>query len=85
MCVHFHIITPGKFPNIKKKSGQWQQSMGEFTFGAGIIHGTIYVLSNPFLANAPILHPLKTLKNQRFSGVFRGYNMGTTAKNGLKF
>ena len=27
---------------------------------------------NPFLANALILYPLKTLENQRFSGVFRG-------------
>ena len=28
--------------------------------------------------------PLKTLENQRFSGVFRGYKMGTLAGNGLK-
>ena len=34
---------------------------------------------NPFLANVPILYPLKTPENQRFSGVFRAYKMGTLA------
>ena len=38
---------------------------------------------NPFLNNVPILYPLKTPENQRFSGVFRGYKMGTLARNGL--
>ena len=38
---------------------------------------------NPFLANVPILYPLKTPENQRFSGVFRGYKIGTLARNGL--
>ena len=59
--------------------------MGEFMFGEEFMHGTIYVLTNPFLANIPILHPLKTPESQRFSGVFRGYKMGTIAKNELKF
>ena len=40
-------------------------------------------LFNPFLANIPILYPLKTSENQRFSGVFRDYKMGTLARNGL--
>ena len=35
-----------------------------------------------FLANVPILYPLKTTENQRFSGVFRGCKMGTLARNG---
>ena len=35
---------------------------------------------NPFLANFPILYLLKTTENQRFSGVFRGFKMGTSAK-----
>ena len=39
---------------------------------------------NAFLVNVPILHPLKTPENLRFSGVFRGYEMGTLARNGLK-
>ena len=39
--------------------------------------------SNPFLANAPILYPLKTPENERFSDVFRGYKLGTLATNGL--
>ena len=38
---------------------------------------------NLFLANVPILYPLKTPENQRFSGVFRGYKMGTLTRNGL--
>ena len=28
---------------------------------------------NPFLANVPISYPIKTPKNERFSGVFRDY------------
>ena len=31
----------------------------------------------------PFYTPLKTPENQRFSGVFRGYKMGTSAGNGL--
>ena len=38
------------------------------------------ILINPFLANIPILHTLKTLENQSFSDVFRGYKIGTVAK-----
>ena len=32
----------------------------------------------------PFYTPLKTPKNQRFSGVFRGYKKGTLARNGLR-
>ena len=39
---------------------------------------------NPFLPNVPILHPLKTPENLSFSGVFRGYKIGTLARNGKK-
>ena len=38
---------------------------------------------NPFLANIPILYSQKTPENQRFSGVFRGYKMGTLTENRL--
>ena len=38
---------------------------------------------NPFLANIPILYSLKTPENQSFSGVFRGYKMGTLTENRL--
>ena len=38
---------------------------------------------NPFLANVPILYPLKTPENQRFSDIFTGYKMGTLARNEL--
>ena len=41
-------------------------------------------LLNPFLANIPILYPLKTPENRWFSGVFKGYKIGTLATNGLK-
>ena len=44
---------------------------------------TTNYLINPFLANIPILYPLKTPENQRFCGVFRGYKMETLAGNGL--
>ena len=37
---------------------------------------------NQFLANVPILCPLKTPENLWFSGVFRGYKKGTLANNG---
>ena len=38
----------------------------------------------PFLSNVPIIYPLKTLKNERFSGVFRGYKMVTFGKKWVK-
>ena len=34
---------------------------------------------NPIHANVPLLYPLKTSENQRFSGVFRRYRNGTLA------
>ena len=39
---------------------------------------------NSFLANAPILYPLKTPENLWLSGIFKGYKMGTLAINGKK-
>ena len=36
-----------------------------------------------FLANVPILYPLKTPENQWFSGVFRGYKRATLVRNEL--
>ena len=41
-------------------------------------------LLNLFLVNVLILYPLKTLENLWFSGVFRGYKMGTLARNESK-
>ena len=38
----------------------------------------------PFLTKVLILYPLKTLHNQKFSGVFWGYKMGAFAGNVLK-
>ena len=38
---------------------------------------------DPFLANVPILFPLKTLENQMFSRVFRRYKMRILARNWL--
>ena len=35
-----------------------------------------------WLADVPILYPLKTTENQIFSCVFRGHKMGTLARNG---
>ena len=43
----------------------------------------VNLVLNPFLANVPILYPLKPPENLWFSGVFRGYKMGTLARNGL--
>ena len=40
-------------------------------------------LINPFLANVPILYPLKIPEKLWFSGVFWGYKMGTLARNRL--
>ena len=39
---------------------------------------------NSFLANAPILYPLKTPENLWLSGIFKGYKMRTLAINGKK-
>ena len=41
------------------------------------------IVLNPFLGNVPIVDLLEISENQRFSGVFRGYKMGTSAKNEL--
>ena len=38
---------------------------------------------NQFSTNVPLLDPLKTLENWRFSNVFRGYRSGTMVENGL--
>ena len=40
---------------------------------------------NLFSNKVPLLYPLKTLENQRFSDVFRGYSSGTLVENGLKW
>ena len=40
-------------------------------------------LLNPFSIIFPLLYPLKTSKNRRFSDVFRGYRSGTLIENGL--
>ena len=41
------------------------------------------VAINPFPTNVPLLYPLRTSKNLRFSDIFRGYKSGTLAENGL--
>ena len=40
---------------------------------------------NPFMANVPILYPLKTQEIQRFSGVISGVKMGILARNQLRY
>ena len=37
---------------------------------------------NPFLVNIPILCPMNSPENQRFSGEFRGHKMGILVRNG---
>ena len=41
------------------------------------------ILGHPFRPSIPILYLLKTSKNQRFSGVFRGYKIGILVRNWL--
>ena len=38
-------------------------------------------LNKPFLAIIPILQPLTTMEAFWFPGIFRGYKMGTLARN----
>ena len=40
-------------------------------------------VSSAIFGNVPILYPLKTPENQRFSGFFGGYKIGTLARNEL--
>ena len=57
-----------------------------FDFGFKSIGWFLYdsrICLNPFHANVPILYPLKTPENQRFSHVFKGYKMETLARNSL--
>ena len=42
-------------------------------------------MTNPILSNVTISYPLKTPENLWFSGVFRGYEIGTLARNELNF
>ena len=39
----------------------------------------------PFSTNVPLLYPLKTSENLRFTDVFRGYRSGTLVESGLSF
>ena len=41
------------------------------------------IFIDTFLANVPIVYPLKASENLWISGIFRGYRMGTLAKNML--
>ena len=43
------------------------------------------VTGNPFSINAPLLYPLKTSENMRFSDAFRGYRRGKLVENRLKY
>ena len=45
--------------------------------------GLELVCINPFLVTMPILYPLKTPPKQNYSSVFKSYEMGTMARNGL--
>ena len=45
---------------------------------------TQYQNFNPFSSNVPLLYPLKTSENLRFSDIFRGYRIGTLLENGLR-
>ena len=49
------------------------------TFHA-VILARKYFSINRCMANVPILHPLKTPENKRFSGDFRGNKIGTLVK-----
>ena len=44
-------------------------------------HKILEQFANPFLATVPILYPVKASESQRFSGGFRGFKMGTLARN----
>ena len=44
---------------------------------------SVDVSVDPFLANVPIIHPLKTPESLQFAGVFRRYKIGTLARNRL--
>ena len=55
-----------------------------FFFLTGLQVFILYVpLINPFSTNVPLLYPLKTSENRRFS-VFSGYRRETLVENGLK-
>ena len=47
-----------------------------------ILSYTFVRVLNPFQSNVPSLYPLKTLENQSFSDIFRGYRMEHWAKMG---
>ena len=63
---------------IKMKFGNKNSSIVVFT------EDGVAKAINPFLANVPISYPLKTPENLWFSGVFRGYEMGSLTRNELR-
>ena len=44
-----------------------------------------FLVLNPFSINVPILYPLKTSKNWRFSNVFSGFGIGTMVENEFNY
>ena len=79
-----HFYTPWKRQKPIGKKHSFEKKIETCTFEKKMFDRTKAPFINPFLANAPILCiPLKTPENQRFSGVFRGYEMGILAWNGL--
>ena len=87
-----------KYSHLRDKN-QPEPWFGEnLCFSSWLLMGVCYLLAlchiyvyfsfcnlalNLFLAIVLILYPLNTPENKRFSGVFRGYKMGTFAWKGL--
>ena len=71
IVLHVNIVNYLHINQISK-----QPALQKIKFNVSKINKSCF---NPFLANVPILYPLKTPENQRFSGVFRGYKMKTLA------
>ena len=67
---------------------QWNKrsslTLNTWSFNVCNGHGwTSVFFLRPFLGNVPILYHLKTPENLWFSGVSRGYKMGTLVRNWL--
>ena len=58
--------------------------MNWLLYDEGIVLKQVKEDLNTFSTNVPLLYPLKTLENQRFSDVFKGCRSGTLVENGLK-
>ena len=81
MSILLGILSQAKMYNMQGPVRMFYEISFELTLS--FMFNFRIVILNPFLTIALILYPLKATEKLWFSGVFRGYIIGTLARNGL--